>query len=46
MPEGTASAPAPAFPTAFVVVTFAVAIAVGAAIAYLGIKGMIGAGIP
>jgi hypothetical protein len=31
---------------AFLIVTFAVAIAVGALIAYLGITGAIGAGIP
>jgi len=33
-------------PTAFLVVTFGVAIAVGALIAYLGITGQIGAPIP
>jgi len=38
----TTSAPS----SAFVVVTFAVAIAIGVLIAYLGITGQIGAGIP
>ncbi len=37
--------PAP-IPLAFVIVSFAAAIAIGAAIAYLGITGRIGAGIP
>jgi hypothetical protein len=31
---------------AFVVITFVVAIAVGAAVIYLGVHGMIGAGVP
>jgi hypothetical protein len=46
MSAGASTAPAPAFPTAFVIVTFAVAIAVGALVTYLGIRGTIGAGIP
>jgi hypothetical protein len=36
----------PKISTAFVVVTFAVAIAIGALVIYLGVNGMIGAGIP
>jgi len=36
----------PAPSSAFLVVTFAVAIAIGVLIAYLGITGQIGAGIP
>jgi len=39
-----ASLPKPS--TTFVVLTFAVAIAVGVLVAYLGITGQIGAGIP
>jgi hypothetical protein len=46
MSDGAPTAPAPAFPTAFVVVTFVVAIAVGVLVTYLGIRGTIGAGIP
>jgi hypothetical protein len=38
--------PTPPVPTRFVVVTFAVAIAVGVLIAYFGLHGQIGAGIP
>jgi hypothetical protein len=34
------------FPTAFVVTTFAAAIAVGVIVAYLGIRGQIGWGVP
>ncbi len=42
----TSAEPAPTLPLSFVIVVFAVAIAIGAAIAYLGITGQIGAGIP
>ncbi len=38
--------PVPKVPTLFIVVTFAVAIAIGAAVIYLGINGMIGGPIP
>jgi hypothetical protein len=42
------SAPAPSLKpsTTFLVLTFGVAIAVGVLVAYLGITGQIGAGIP
>ncbi|HTW55051.1 MAG TPA: hypothetical protein VMG36_01200 [Thermoplasmata archaeon] len=46
MSDAATTAAHPPFPTAFVVVTFTVAIAVGALVTYLGIRGMIGAGIP
>jgi len=38
--------PTPAPSRAFVVITFAAAIAIGALVAYLGITGQIGAGVP
>lgn len=41
-PESPSTAPS----TAFLVVTFTAAIAIGALIAYLGITGQIGAGVP
>jgi hypothetical protein len=43
MPEETA---VPPVPLAFLVTTFAVAIAVGVLVMWLGITGRIGAGIP
>ncbi len=36
----------PQFPTTFVILAFAVSIAIGLVIAYLGITGRIGAGVP
>jgi hypothetical protein len=36
----------PAFPYRFLVVTFAVSITIGALIAYFGIHGQLGAGVP
>jgi len=42
----TAAAPMPKPGLLFLVLTFGVAIAVGAAVIYFGINGQIGAGIP
>lgn len=36
----------PSVPRAFLIVVFAIAIAVGTLVAYLGMTGVIGAGIP
>lgn len=38
--------PGPRLPVRFVVVTFVVAAAVGAAILYFGLSGQLGAGVP
>ena len=43
MPE---SSPDPSIPPAFLIVVFAVAILIGALVAYFGITGHLGAGIP
>ena len=42
----TLAKPSPTLPLSFVIVVFAAAIVIGAVIAYLGITGQIGAGIP
>lgn len=42
----TGPSPQPKFPLGFVILTFALAGAVGAVVIYLGVRGLIGTGIP